>query len=515
MKYFIGLVLVFFSTIILAQNTPNNLKNDTNTKQSEFTEIKPMAVTDVNHLKDVNSSNKIVLGTSNSNLSEEESLLSSTILIEHEGVSYNCSTEDLIVEDYNGSKVYHCPTTKERHLQNNSDARGTAETERLKQDIKEKTGGEKRLVLVENNTSHDKKKWKPFYYTKDVIKSVTPAKVYLSVRFAELYQNETFTFTDTGTRGGFFYYKEFENALELIFQFEASVQYSNKGDVIGSDSQTNTEDTGFLFGTRLNFVTLIKDEYTFVAGKYWGVYYDIAGMTDKYMVFGALGNGTYNAGTDGGGSGTGRAADVVQLRVKKDVYNIALQAQYHFEDFNFLYTGVYDYSAAFSLYYNGLTNGVKLGVTANYAHYKSKNAIVDGNQTVSSLGVDGNDIAVLSGLSYQKNNTSLDFTLGASKNHVTDDQGEYIRAIGSELYVRYRLKEHWRFAFGFNYLWPDPKYYTKGYKLQDYIASLQFSLNKDYTKLVYFETKYSAGTNADNSEMGNAAALGFRYMLDY
>jgi len=505
----IVLILFLFSTLLFAQN------RDINVSTSSVQDMNRTSVVEVDSVEDTNSSDQVYLKASDTNMSKSDSLLSSSISIEHEGVSYNCSKEDLIVEDHNGTKVYNCLTAKEKRLQDNSDARGTAETERFKQDIKDKSDGEKRVVLVENNESTSRTKWKPFYYTKDAIKSVVPAKVYLSLRFAELYQNDTFTLTDTATRGGFFYFKEFENSLELIFQFEASVRFSNKGDIIGSDSQTNNSSTGFLFGTRLNFVTLKKEDYTFVVGKYWGVYYDIAGMTDKYMVFGALGNGTYNSGTDGGGSGTGRAADVVQLRFKKDVFNIALQAQYHFEDFNFFYLGTYDYAAAFSLFYNGLTNGVKLGVTGNYAHYRSVNAAVDGNQTLSSLGVDGDDIAVLTGLSYQKNNISLDLTLGASKNHVTDDQGKYMRAIGSELYVRYRLKEHWRFAFGFNYLWPDHDYYQGEYVLQDYIASLQFAFNKDYTQLVYLETKYSAGTNADGSDMSSAAALGFRYLLDY
>jgi len=509
MQRFVLLLLLFFPILLLAQNI------DANVSIAPIKDISSTTSVQVNISEEINSSKQVSVQVSDTNFKKRDSLISSSISIKHEGVSYNCSKEDLIIEDHNGTKVYHCMTEKEKHLQDNSDARGTAETERLKQDIKEKTGGEKRVVLVENNESDSKTKWKPFYYTKSAIKSVIPAKIYLSLRFAELYQNEKFTFTDRGTRGGLFYFKEFDNDLELLFQFEASVKYSNNGTVIGSDSQTNDNSNGFIFGTRLNFVTLKKDETTFVVGKYWGVYYDIAGITDKYMVFGALGNGVYNAHTDGGGSGTGRAADAVQLRYKQGVYNIGLQMQYHFKDLNLLYKGDYDYAAAFSLYYDGLTNGVTVGITGNYAHYENLNTVVDGNQTLFGLGVDGDDIAILSGLSYQKDSVSLDFTVGTSKNHVTDDQGKYMKVIGSELYVRYRLKEHWRFAFGFNYLWPDYKEYTGKYNLQDYIASLQYALDKDYTKLVYIETKYSAGTNADGSDMGNAAALGFRYMLDY
>ena len=430
--------------------------------------------------------------------------LNDSITVTHNGKTYDCSKEDLIEEDHNGTKIYHCGTQEKQVIVNNSDERGMAEAERMKQEIKEETKGEERVVLVENNESNVSGKWKPFYYTKQIVEKVIPAKVYLSLRFAELYQDETFTFTDRATRGGVFYYNEFKNELALAFHYEASIKFSNKGEVIGSETQVDNNSSGFLLGTRLNYVSLSRGAFTAVVGKNWGVYYDIAGMTDKYMVFGALGNGTYNAGTDGGGSGTGRAADVLQLRIKKDVYNLGLQVQYHPKEFDFLYKGDYEYGAGISLFYKGLDNGVKIGLTGNYAHFETSDPLLDGH-----------DVALLGGVSYQKDAVSLDYTIGVSKNHITDDQGNYIQGVGSELYLRYRIKEKWRLALGFNYVFPDDERYIGEYEVKDHIASLQYALNEDYTRLIYFETKYSGGTNADGSETSSASALGFRYLLDY
>lgn len=461
-------------------------------------------LTDLNTTQEDNSSVSVYLVSSDTNLTKEENLLIDSISVEHNGVTYNCSKEDLIGEDVNGTKIFHCATKEEKRIRDNSDARGMAEAEMLKQAIKDETQGENRVVLVENNESNVSGKWKPFYYTKDIVDKVIPAKIYLSLRFAELYQNETFTFTDRATRGGVFYYKEFEDELEFTFHYEASVKFSNEGEVIGSETQVDDNSSGFLLGTRLNYVSLSKGVFTSVIGKNWGVYYDIAGMTDKYMVFGALGNGVYNAGTDGGGSGTGRAANVLQLRMKKDVYNLGIQVQYHPKDLDFLYEGDYEYGAGVSLFYKGLDNGVKIGLTANYAHFNTSDPLLDGH-----------DIALLGGLSYQKNAVSLDYTIGVSKNHITDDQGDYIEGIGSELYLRYRIKEKWRLALGFNYVFPDDERYQGDYEVKDYIVSLQYAFNKNYTRLVYFETKHSMGTNADGSETHSAAALGFRYLLDY
>jgi len=497
------------TTLTIETNTStltdeNSKSNYLLTNFNNLSEQNITTITDLNTTQENNSSVNVYLTSSDTNLTKEESLLNDSISVQHDGITYNCSEADLISDDVNGTKVFHCATKEEKRIRDNSDARGTAEAEMLKQAIKDETEGESRVVLVENNESNLSERWKPFYYTKVIVDKVIPAKGYLSLRFAELYQNETFTFVDSGTRGGLLYYKEFENALELVFHYEASIQFSSRGEVIGSDAQVDDNSTGFILGTRLNYAALSRDNITGTVGKNWGVYYDIAGMTDKFMVFGALGNGVYNAGTDGGGSGTGRAANVLQLRIKKDVYNIGLQLQYHKKGFNLFYEGDYEYGAGVSLYYKGLDNGVKIGLTANYAHFET-----------SKLLSDGHDIALLGGLSYQKNKVSLDYTIGASKNHITDDQGNYIEGIGSELYLRYRIEEKWRLALGFNYVFPDDQEYQGQYEVKDYIASMQYSLNENYTRLVYFEVKHSRGTNADGSEMGSAAALGFRYLLDY
>ncbi len=494
------------TTLTIETNTStltdeNSKSNYLLTDFNNLSEQNITTITDLNTTQENNSSVNVYLTSSDTNLTKDETLLNDSISVQHNGITYNCSQEDLISEDVNGTKVFHCATEEEKRIKDNSDARGTAEAEMLKQAIKDETEGESRVVLVENNVSG---KWTPFYYTKEIVDKVIPAKIYLSLRFAELYQDETFTFTDRATRGGVFYYKEFKNELELTFHYEASVKFSNKGEVVGSDTQVDDNSSGFLLGTRLNYVSLNRGVFTAVVGKNWGVYYDIAGMTDKYMVFGALGNGSFNAGTDGGGSGTGRAANVLQLRMKKDVYNLGIQVQYHPKGLDFFYEGNYEYGTGVSLFYKGLDNGVKIGLTANYAYFKTSDPLLDGH-----------DIALLGGLSYQKNAVSLDYTLGASKNHITDDQGDYIQGIGSELYLRYRIKEKWRLALGFNYIFPDDKQYQGHYELKDYIASFQYALNEKYTRMVYLELKNSRGTNADGSDMSSAAALGFRYLLDY
>ena len=446
--------------------------------------------------------------SSDHNVTETSNLLGSEISITHEGHVYACKKEDLIAEDMNGTNVYHCPTAKASRLENESDNRGTVETERLKQEIVQETKGVKQVVLVENNESTGKDKWVPFYYTEKVVKKVFPAKLYLSLRYGLLYQDDILSVVDNGTRGGFFYYHKFENELELAYHYEATVSFSGLEQIFGSASQTDETDQYVTFSTRLNYLEINKKMVKMTIGKYWSTYYDISGMTDKFIVFGGLGNGSFNAGTDGGGSGTGRASDVLQIRLKKDEFNLGVQAQAHQAFFSLDSSSLYDYCFGGSLFYKGFTSGVKVGVAVNYAKYLDISSL-------EPIGVEGNDHAYVAGLSYQKNKVSLDLTGAYTQNHVTDDVGLYFNSIGSELYMRYRITDSFRFAFGFNFLKPHDDDYIGEYNVEDYIGSLQYAFDNRFDKMVYLEGKLSNGHNADGTETSNAISLGFRYLLDY
>jgi predicted porin len=63
-------------------------------------------------------------------------------------------------------------------------------------------------------------------------------------------------------------------------------------------------------------------------GKQWGVYYDVSIWTDRFVVFGARSTSTYNAGTDGGETGEGRANDAVAYRVALGPLRVGVQAQF-------------------------------------------------------------------------------------------------------------------------------------------------------------------------------------------
>ena len=66
---------------------------------------------------------------------------------------------------------------------------------------------------------------------------------------------------------------------------------------------------------RLAYVGIDHEHLTLLAGKNWSAYYQVAGVTDRFAIFGGSASGVYNAGTVGDATGTGRAKDILQARV--------------------------------------------------------------------------------------------------------------------------------------------------------------------------------------------------------
>ena len=63
-------------------------------------------------------------------------------------------------------------------------------------------------------------------------------------------------------------------------------------------------------------------------GKMWGVHYNLAGFLDNMYIFGGDAIGVYNAGTDGGASGTGRADQAMKYELYNGNFFIGIQGQF-------------------------------------------------------------------------------------------------------------------------------------------------------------------------------------------
>jgi len=434
--------------------------------------------------------------------------------ITYQGVVLLCSPIELIEKKTHKDLVkYQC---QKKYVENETEtkqleSRGPAETKRLYKNVKNKIAQgtlysikiplyaahrpERVRLLAEqelNNRSYGK-----------YLRMLLPAKIYISIRpqFTNTGEDGKMELINGGSRGGFFYYHQFTNDLELLFHYEAKVDW---------DADTSFINTSDASGSsrRLSYFALKYEDNSVIAGKYWSAYYDIAGLTDQYMAYGAQAGGAFNSGTDGSPSGTGRADEMLQVRSINESYNATLQAQLKHDALRDFDTD-YSYTIAGSLIYKGWED-VRLGASVAYGKFEEITSDMQG------AGIDGNDISSIIGLTYTKDKYSVNTVLSYTKNHMSDDEGTYFESIGTELYLRYDIDESFRLAGGGNWLLPRDDDYEGQYSIKDIIFSLQYTFGeKSFDDLVYLEVSLPGGKLANGDSRDVSVAIGFRYLIDH
>lgn len=139
---------------------------------------------------------------------------------------------------------------------------------------------------------------------------------------------------DSGSRVHFEYAsggnQRFFAAAEWAVNLTTTASTINPGETTdaGFVSLEESSDTD-VFGARLGYVGADLGKYgTLTIGKQWSVYYDVTGYTDAFNAFGGEATATYNSGTDGGYTGTGRADGALVYRKSfRDAVDLGLQVQ--------------------------------------------------------------------------------------------------------------------------------------------------------------------------------------------
>ncbi len=330
------------------------------------------------------------------------------------------------------------------------------------------------------------------------LRMLLPAKVYVSIRpqLANSGNDGAIELRDGGSRGGFFYYHQFNNDLELMFQYEAGIDWDKDTPFINASNAANTN-------RRLSYFALKYIDYSLILGKYWSVYYDIAAFTDQYMAFGAQASGAFSVGP----SGTSRADNMIQVRTKQDTYDATLQVQLKHSALR-SWDVDYSYTMAGSLSYKGWED-IKLGASVSYGKFDEITS------EMLASGIDGDDWSSIIGLTYKKNKFSGNVVLSYMKNHTIDDQGIYFEGTGAELYMRYDIDESFRVAGGGNWLFPRNNDYKGEYSIKNVILSLQYTFGeKSFDDLVYIEVSLPNGKLANGDSKDTRIAIGLRYLLD-
>jgi outer membrane protein N len=314
-------------------------------------------------------------------------------------------------------------------------------------------------------------------------------------------------------------------ALALL---EWGVQLSRTDDQIfvsnnGLTSTGPTTDTTWL---RLGYVGVQHESYgRFTIGKQWGVSYDVGGVTDYFEVFGASAQGTYNFGTDGGFSGTGRAEQAIQYKV--NYQNISFGAQYLVSDdvistdnttgdadgFSVKFNDSYGFSVIYQAPYD-----IGLGFAYNKAQISLVADVDQIPNPIQSPKVD--DELITAHMTYRTYGSlglhvALVFT--DMTNHETNDAGKVMnQSNGIELMSTYRFDNDISLVFGYNSLKDKSNTIISGYNnyhLNYYILSAKYHWDEDF--YLYIESKIDDSTlvGEESSLAENATGLGMMYVF--
>jgi predicted porin len=260
--------------------------------------------------------------------------------------------------------------------------------------------------------------------------------------------------------------------------------------------------TGQAFTTRLGYVGLRSPEYgALTLGKQWGVYYDVSEWTDRFVVFGTHGSSTFNAGTDGGQTGEGRANDAVAYRVRLGPLGVGVQAQLSDST-----ERVLD-SLSGSLVFH-FAEGVRVGVA--YSH-----AFIELGPNV--VGYDGGDAqAFTAGVTFESGAWTLSALDTWTRNHElvsTPSATVAYDTLGAELYLARRFREVLLLYGGFDFAIPrslDSRYVDPDYGTRDLLGGARFAFDARASSFAYLELRTGRTRDTGGVQAEDLVMLGLR-----
>ncbi len=439
-----------------------------------------------------------------------------------------CDPEDRVaevdperVEDE--TVVYRCRTREERITAKGRDDRGDAETQALIQDLLEDTGQveETRIeVPLETVEQAQDAKEAPVDWVEEAEeapaepppkrKRLIPITFYMSLRAHLTHTQETTSLVDGGTRAGLLLVKRLYKDLDFVGHVEASINpFDELGFLFSPDGSSDDGKTGDTIQRRLLYGAFGKRELYGVYGKNWSVYHTVASMTDRLAAFGGRALGVYNAGTDGGGTGTGRANDVLQLRSAPGAWQYGLQYQNGTKIPGFDGLKKYDHNFGASLVFR-MKSG--WGIGAAYNHAVPEEVTPD----MELQGFRGDSIARVLGANYQGDQVYFALNLASNENHVADIGSQFYDAYGLEAFASYLPRPDIKLNAGYEYQTPHDSHYQGDALIDALTIGAQYTFGKKtFDDMVYLEYQFNSGRSFDGGSLSNALAVGLRYRLSW
>jgi predicted porin len=263
--------------------------------------------------------------------------------------------------------------------------------------------------------------------------------------------------------------------------------------------------TSQAFSTRLAFVGMRLGNYgTLTLGKQWGVYYDVSSWTDLYTTFGTHGSSTFNAGTDGGQTGEGRADSALAYRVVLGALRIGVQAQFLPQR-----PAVVDGLSASVVYQLGA--GFRIGTAYSYS-------VLDFGPTPIA-GYDGKNAQALTfGISFERLGWKVAAVNTWTHDHEivkTPSAAVIYDTLGAELYLSHRFRDLLQLFAGVDFAIPrglDARFVNPNYGTRDVLLGTRLLLDNKAGSFVYLEGRTGETRDANGTRGEDVVMLGIRYV---
>ncbi len=338
-------------------------------------------------------------------------------------------------------------------------------------------------------------------------------ELYGSVRVRYLATDFLNEVNDGGSRFGLNGELQFHPKFWLLGRVEAGLNLLGTLDEVFDNTEKLGD--GDNIKRRLIYTAVETPSTIILYGKNWSTYYQVAGITDRFQSFGADASGTFNAQTDGGATGTGRADNVLQSRIAIDFlpeklkikpFNLHLQAQ---PGQSIPDTDGVKYKYSFGLSGTLETEGeFNLGIAYNQA-------VVD-NDDLPALrlkGITGDARALVMGTRVFGDKIYIATTVAFLENHETTDEGIYFDGWGWEVFSSYELFKNWWAIGGLNTLEPyKDQLRAKEYRIRYGVLGLRYSFDA-FRQMLYTEIRLDNSLSAAGERLGNVYTVGVRWDL--
>jgi predicted porin len=340
-------------------------------------------------------------------------------------------------------------------------------------------------------------------------------RLYGSIRVRHRWTGDESFWGDGSSRIGINGRWQYQPYQFLFGRLEAGVNLLDELDyLINEGANSPQTEAGQSLFARLMYVGIETPNFIMTGGKNWSSYYRVSGFTDRFQGTGASASGTFNANTDGGPTGTGRADRILQTRVMIDElemvglkpFRLNIQVQ-HGEPI----PKVPDANYATTIGLSALLvtrKDLSFGLAYNHAN------IADAEiQTLKSYGIDGDAQAAIAGLRWFSDKWYMATTIARLTNHETTDEDIYFDGWGWEVYGHYNLHKRWWAVTGWNILEPDSDQTQAGdYNIKYGVIELRYSFKK-FEKMLYANTQLESSDKADGTRRGNIYTIGVRWDL--